>query len=54
MLANNEREHATWSAQTRRDERPDKRHGMLANNESMQPSMHRQEEISAQTIDIAC
>ena len=42
MLANNEREHATYRAQTR-DERSDKRYGMLANQESMQPSAHKQE-----------
>jgi len=40
-------------AQARRDERPDKRHGMLANQESMQPSKHKQEEMSAQTKDMA-
>ena len=33
---------------------PDKRHGMLANKESTQPSAHRQKEVGAQTKDMAC
>ena len=52
MLAN--KESMQPSAQTRRIERSVKRHGMLANKESMQPSAHRQEEMSAQTKDLAC
>ena len=48
------RRETSRSQKTKARCRFDKRYGMLANNESMQPSMHRQEEMSAQTKDMAC